>query len=85
MSRTFDGPRNAKLATFAPDTPLKRVGKPGQGLWVGVSKYDPDLLVRARIVGDANGWTTTIEHALEVDDALGFMLAFPAHLTEHNN
>jgi hypothetical protein len=85
MSRTFDGPRNAKLATFAPDTPLKRVGKAGQGLFVGVSRFDPNLLVRARIVGGVDGWTTTIEHALEVDDALGFMLAFPAHLTEHNN
>ena len=85
MSRTFDGPRLAKLATFAPGTPLKRVGKPGEGLFVGVSRFDPNLLVRARIVGKVGGWTTTIEHALEVDDALGFMLAFPAHLTEDNN
>jgi hypothetical protein len=85
MSRTFDSPRLAKLATFAPDTPLKRVGKPGEGLFVGVSRFVPNLLVRAKVVGDANGWTTTIEHALEVDDALGFMLAFPAHLTEDNN
>lgn len=85
MSRTFDGPRNAKLATFAPDTPLKRVGKPGEGLWVGVSRFDPNLLVRARIVGGVDGWTTTVEASMEAVDALAFMEGFEPGTTEPNN
>lgn len=82
MSRTFDGPRNAKLATFQPNTPLKRVG-PSQ--WVGVSRHDANTLVRARIEDTPDGWVSTLETSMQAVDAIEFMKGFAPGTTEPNN
>ena len=82
MSRTFDGPRSAKLATFAPNTPLKKVAAQQ---WVGVSRHDENMLVRARIWETPHGWVSTLETTMNAVDAIEFMKGFAPGTTEPNN